>query len=77
MPAEQEEVVGTVGFFQNDDDTTGAGVKVRAGAVAKVRSGLGAGDVVGAGAGAEAADVVAQFEAGEVGGGAVCVVGAV
>ena len=77
MPAEQEEVVGAVGFFQNDDDTTGAGVEVRAGAVAKVRSGLGAGDVVGADAGAGVADVVAQFETGEVGGGAVCVVGSV
>ena len=64
-----------MGFFQNDDDTTRAGVEVRAGAVTKVRSGLGAGDVVGADAGT--ADVVAQFEAGEVGVGAVCVVGAV
>ena len=49
VPAEKEQVVSAVCFFQDDDDAVCVG----------------------------AVDVVAQFEAGEVGGGAVCVVGAV
>ena len=49
MPAEKEQVVGAVCFFQDDDDAVCVG----------------------------AVDVVAQLEGCEVGGGAVCVVGAI